>query len=128
MESADNEHPQFKINKKKLGDRLTAIKNYSVGSTENALIFRMVSFLETKLPLSHNEISKYIIYCFKIYNEKYSIPLQKIVLLPQDERPKAMENLKSIFNMCFSEIIEAKKGTPAHYLLLIFEDYFKSYE
>ena len=65
MESVDDEHPQFKINKKELEERLTAIKNFSVGSAENALISRIVSFLETKLPLSHIEIQKYIIYCFK---------------------------------------------------------------
>jgi len=88
----------------------------------------MVSFLNTKLPLSNNEISKYIIYCFKIYNEKNSIPLQKIALLPQDERSKAIKDLKSVFSMCFSEIIESKEGTPAHYLRLIFENYFRMYE
>ena len=126
--SAEYDHPQFKINKKKLRERLAVIKNYSVGLTENVMISRIVSFLDTKLPLSHNEIKKYLIYCFKIYNEMNSVPLQKFALLPQDERPKAIENFKSVFIMHFSEIIESKEGTPADYLLFVFEDYFKMYE
>ena len=126
--SVEYEHPQFKLNRKKFEEKLTTIKHYSVGLTENVLISRMVSFLDTKLPLSHDEIIKYLIYCFKIYNEMNSTPLQKFALLPQDERPMAIENLKSVFIRCFSEIIESKEGTPAEYLLFIFEDYFKMYE
>ena len=126
--SVEYEHPQFKLNRKKFEEKLTTIKHYSVGLTENVLISRMASFLDTKLPLSHDEIIKYLIYCFKIYNEMNSTPLQKFALLPQDERPMAIENFKSVFIRCFSEIIESKEGTPAEYLLFIFEDYFKMYE
>ncbi len=126
--SAEFDHPQFKINKKKLRERLAIIKNYSVGLTENIMISKIVSFLDTKLPLTHNEIRKYLIYCFKTYNEMNSVPLQKFALLPQDERPQAIENFKSVFIMRFSEIIESKEGTPADYLLFVFEDYFKMYE
>jgi len=126
--SVEYEHPQFKLNRKKFEEKLTTIKHYSVGLTENVLISRMASFLDTKLPLSHDEIIKYLIYCFKIYNEMNSTPLQKFALLPQDERPMAIENLKSVFIRCFSEIIESKEGTPAEFLLFIFENYFKMYE
>ncbi len=126
--SVEYEHPQFKLNRKKFEEKLATIKHYSVGLTENVLISQMASFLDTKLPLSHNEIIKYLIYCFKIYNEMNSTPLQKFALLPQDERPMAIENLKSVFIRCFSEIIESKEGTPADYLPFIFEDYFKMYE
>ena len=126
--SVEYEHPQFKLNRKKFEEKMATIEHYSVGLTENTLISRMVSFLDTKLPLSHEEIGKYLIYSFKIYNDLNSIPLQKFTLLPQDERPTAIENLKSVFIRCFSEIIESKEGTPAEYLLFIFEDYFKMYE
>ena len=125
--SVEYEHPQFKLNRKKFEEKLVTIKLYSVGLTENVLISRMVSFLDTKLPLSHKEIGKYLIYCFKIYKEMNSVPLQKFALLPQDERSQAIENLKSVFIMYFSEIIESKEGTPAEYLLFIFEDYFRMY-
>ena len=70
--SADYEHPQFKINKKKLNERLAVIKNYSVGLIENVMISRMVSFLDTKLPLNHDEIRNYLVFCFKTYNEMNS--------------------------------------------------------
>ena len=126
--SLEYEHPQFKLNREKFEENLDSIKHYSVGLTENVLISRMTSFLDTKLPLSHNEIGKYLIYCFKIYNEMNTVSLQKFALLPQDERPQAIENLKSVFIKYFSEIIESKEGTPAEYLLFIFEDYFKMYE
>lgn len=126
--SVEYEHPQFKLNRKKFEEKLASIKYYSVGLTENVLISRMTSFLDTKLPLSHNEIGKYLIYCFKGYNEMNSVPLQKFALLTQDERPQAIENLKSVFIMHFSEIIKSKEGTPVDYLLFIFEDYFKMYE
>ena len=122
------DHPQFKINKKKFEEKLVTIQNYSVGLTENVLISRIVAFLDTKMPLSNNELSKYLIYCFKIYNEMNSIPLQKFTLLPQDERLNAIENLKSVFIRAFSDIIESKEGTPTDYLLFIFEDYFRTYE
>ena len=126
--SVEYEHPQFKLNRKKFEEKLADIKHYSVGLTENVLISRMASFLDTKLPLSNNEIGKYLIYCFKIYNKMNSVPLQKFALLTQDERPQAIENLKSVFIMHFSEIVESREGTPAEYLLFIFEDYFKMYE
>ncbi len=126
--SSEYDHPQFKINKKKLRERLTTIKTYSVGLTEKVMISRIVFFLDKKLPLSHDEIIKYLIYCLKIYNEMNSVPLQKFALLPQDERPKAIENFKSVFIIRFSEIIESKEGTPVDYLLFVFEDYFKMYD
>lgn len=126
--SVEFEHPQFKLNRKEFEEKLATIKHYSVGLTENVLISRIASFLDTKLPLSHNEIGKFLIYCFKIYNEMNSVPLQKFALLPQDERLQAIENLKSVFIMHFSEVIESKEGTPAEYLLFIFENYFKIYE
>ena len=126
--SVEYEHPQFKLNRKKFEEKLTTIKHYSVGLTENVLISQIASFLDTKLPLSHDEIIKYLIYCFKIYNEMNSTPLQKFALLQQDERPMAIENIKSVFIRYFSEIIESKEGTPAEYLLFIFENYFKIYE
>ncbi|QEE17277.1 hypothetical protein DSAG12_03109 [Promethearchaeum syntrophicum] len=121
-------HPQFKINKKIFEEKMATIQNYSVGLTENVLISRMVSFLDPKLPLSNKEIRKYLIYCFKIYHELSSIPIQKFTLLPPNERPLAIENLKGVFIRAFSEIIESKEGTPTDYLLFIFEDYFKMYE
>ena len=126
--SVEYDHPQFKINREKFETKLATIKYYSVGLTENVFISQIVSFLDTKLPLSHDEIIKYLIYCFKMYNEMNSVPLQKFALLPQDERPVVIENFKSVFIRAFSEIIESKEGTPTDYLLFIFEDYFKMYE
>ncbi len=126
--SDEEDHPQFKIDKKKLRDRISLISKYSLGLTESALISRLMVFLETKLPLGPEDIRKYLIYCFKAYSESNSVPLQKFALLPQDERMKAIENFKNIFIRNFSEIIVSKEGTPSDYLLLIFEDYFKEYE
>ena len=109
VKSKQNREGRDVLNSDKYESVLESIDKFSSSLSERAIINKLVEPLRSQLPFDKEVIRTVLLYSFKQYRKKHTVPIQKLALLERGKRDQNLLDLKDSIIESFVSVIGDKK-------------------